>query len=61
MQFHPSYMYMYMDTPLTPDVKWLRYIHELIVLCVGESKVPPVLYPSYSTAYVEAHAIEHVT
>ena len=24
------------------------------LLCVGESKVPPVLYPSYSTVYVEA-------
>lgn len=31
----------------------------LIVLSVGESKVPPVLYLSYSTVYVEAHAIKH--
>ena len=28
-----------------------------IVLCIGESKAPPVLYLSYSTVYMEAHAI----
>ena len=27
-------------------------INTFIVLCVGESKAPPVLYPSYSTVYV---------
>ena len=33
------------------------YIY-FIVLCVGESKAPPVLYLSYSTVYVEAHATQ---
>ena len=33
-----------------------RAIYIIIVLCVGESKAPPVLYPSYSTVYVEARA-----
>ena len=32
---------------------------ELIVLCMDESKAPPVLYSSYSMVYVEAHAIQH--
>ena len=28
------------------------HVYIFIVLCVGESKAPPVLYPSYSTFYV---------
>ena len=37
------------------------HIHIFTVLCVGESKVQPVLYPSYSTVYVGARAIQHGT
>ena len=37
------------------------HIYILIVLCVGISKAPPVLYQSYSMVYVEVHAIHHGT
>ena len=43
------------------DLCWIASLLWLIVLCVGESKAPPVLYPSYSTVYVEARAIQHGT
>ena len=46
---------------ITPNNLFVCPIYALIVLCVGKSKAPPVLYPSYSTDYVEAHAIQHGT
>ena len=49
------------DNACLHETATTQNIYALIVLCVGESKAPPVLYPSYSTVYVEARAIQHGT